>query len=174
MEDNGLSSRYGAGIRMTASFVVYIDESGDEGFNFGGGSTEWFVLSAVITRKAEDVQIVKLVDDVRVRLGREPKKPLHFRDIRHEHRLPYLDAIARADLRVIVLLIHKPSTREPQTFQARYRLYFSAVRSLLERVCWYCRDQWMSGDDGDGSADIVFSNRSDLSYEELKGYVRWL
>ena len=37
---------------MSASFVVYVDESGDEGFSFGQGSSDWFVLSAVITRAA--------------------------------------------------------------------------------------------------------------------------
>ena len=37
---------------MSASFVVYVDESGGEGFSFGQGSSDWFVLSAVITRAA--------------------------------------------------------------------------------------------------------------------------
>jgi hypothetical protein len=36
------------------SFVAYIDESGDEGFNFAEfpeiKSSEWFVLSAVVIR----------------------------------------------------------------------------------------------------------------------------
>ena len=36
---------------MAASFVGYVDESGDEGFKFTAGSSAWFVLSAVITRK---------------------------------------------------------------------------------------------------------------------------
>jgi hypothetical protein len=37
---------------MAASFVVYIDESGDEGFVFkpdGSGSSRWFVLGAAVT-----------------------------------------------------------------------------------------------------------------------------
>jgi hypothetical protein len=44
---------------MAASFVAYIDESGDEGFKFAKGSSEWFVLSAAITRKRFDVATVK-------------------------------------------------------------------------------------------------------------------
>ena len=59
---------------MTPTFVVYIDESGDEGFSFGRGSSEWFVLSGVITRKAHDLETVKLVDKVRARLGKPEKK----------------------------------------------------------------------------------------------------
>ena len=49
---------------MSAMFVVYIDESGDEGFSFERGSSEWFIVSAIITRKAKDIETVKLVDTV--------------------------------------------------------------------------------------------------------------
>jgi len=42
---------------MSASFVVYVDESGDDGFSFGQGSPELFVLSAVVTRKTKDLDL---------------------------------------------------------------------------------------------------------------------
>lgn len=47
------------------TFVVFVDESGDEGFRFDRGSPEWFVLSAVAARTIEELPIVKLVDQVR-------------------------------------------------------------------------------------------------------------
>ncbi|RME20225.1 MAG: DUF3800 domain-containing protein [Deltaproteobacteria bacterium] len=157
-----------------ASFVVYIDESGDEGFSFERGSSEWFVLSAVITRKENDLDTVKLVDTVKQKLGRPPKKPLHFRDLKHESRLPFVDEIAKARIRIVSILVHKPSIHEPETYRDRYRLYFFTVRLLLERVSWLCRDHRSKKDAGDGSADIVFSNRSGMSYEELKQYIELL
>lgn len=43
---------------MTASFPVYIDESGDEGFVFHPGergSLRWLVLSAAVFRKSNEV-----------------------------------------------------------------------------------------------------------------------
>jgi hypothetical protein len=73
-----------------ASFVVYIDESGDEGLNCAGNASSWFVLSAAITRKSRDLETVKVIDTVRELLKRPLKKPLHFRDLRHEHRLPFV------------------------------------------------------------------------------------
>jgi hypothetical protein len=156
---------------MSATFVVYIDESGDEGFSFDRGSSEWFVLSAVITRKATDLETVKLVDAVRTQLGRPNKKPLHFRDLRHEHRLPFIAAIAKAEMKTVSVLVHKPSLREPETFRAGYRLYFYAVRYVLERVSWYCRDHRTKHDRGDGSAEVIFSNRAGMSYAELRRYL---
>ncbi|OHB89040.1 MAG: hypothetical protein A3C38_00965 [Planctomycetes bacterium RIFCSPHIGHO2_02_FULL_50_42] len=154
---------------MGPSFVVYIDESGDEGFSFHKGSSEWFILSAVITPKERDIETVKLVDTVRMQLGRPDKKPLHFRKLRHEHRVPYVSQIAKANLRCISVLVHKPSINAPETFQKRYRLYFYFTRYLLERVSWICRDQ-RKHNVGDGTAEIVFSNRSGMSYDELKDY----
>ena len=43
------------GGRVAASFVVYVDESGDEGFKFQpreSGSSRWFVMSAIVFRKS--------------------------------------------------------------------------------------------------------------------------
>lgn len=157
-----------------SSFVVYIDESGDEGFSFGKGSSEWFVLSAVVTRKETDLETVKLIDEVRSQLNKPDKKPLHFRDLKHEQRLPFIDKIANASLRIVSVLVHKPSLREPEIFQERYRLYFYSIRYLLERVSWLCFDKRKDDDGGDGSADIIFSNRSGMSYEEMRGYLALL
>ncbi len=119
---------------MVASFVVYIDESGDEGFQFDKGSSKWFVLSAAITHKATDLATVKLVDTVRATLGRKDNAPLHFRGLKHEHRLPFLHEIAQADLKTVSVFIHKPAIRNVELFQQRNRLYFYAVRLLLERI----------------------------------------
>lgn len=160
-------------LHMSESFMVYVDESGDEGFVFGRGSSEWFVLSAVITKKATDLDTVKLVDRVRQRIGIGPKEPLHFRDLRHEKRVPYIDEIQRADLTTVSICFHKPSITNIKNFCEPHRLYFYAVRYLLERVSWFCRDCEASGI-GDGSAKIIFSNKAGMSYEALKGYMTHL
>jgi len=162
---------------MNATFTVYIDESGDEGFSFGKfgeASSDWFVISAVIARVEQDLEIVKLVNRVRVQLGKPSNKLLHFRDLKHEQRIFYVSEIAKAELRTVSILLHKPSLKEPEKFQERYHLYFYATRYLLERVSWYCRDHHNARDSGDGSADIMFSNRSGMSYEDLREYLNIL
>jgi hypothetical protein len=156
---------------MSASFVVYIDESGDEGFFFDKGSSSWFVLSAVITRKADDLRTVKLVDQVRTQLGRSDQEPLHFRKLKHEQRLPFLHHIAQAELKAVSVFVHKPSIRNVEIFQQRNKLYFYAARLLLERVSWYCRDHKTPSTTGNGTADIIFSNRGGMKYEEFRSYL---
>jgi hypothetical protein len=44
---------------------------------------------------------------------------------------------------------------------------------LLERVSWLCRDNRIDGE-GDGTCEIVFSNRSNMSYEDIRTYLSHL
>lgn len=159
---------------MSSAYRVYVDESGDEGFVFRpdrSGSSDWFVLSAVIARTEHDPALIELVDSMRTQLGKKPREPLHFRNLKHEHRLPFAAKIAAARVRVVSVLVHKPSVQEPEKFSERFLLYRYASRYLLERVSWLCRDHAIGGEK---AAKVTFSNRSAMSYEELRGYLRRL
>ncbi len=157
---------------MVASWVVYIDESGDEGFMFDKGSSDWFILAAVVTHKATDLETVKIVDHVREKvLNRTDHEPLHFRKLKHEHRIPFLHAMSQADLKALVVLVHKRSIKDIEVFQQKNRMYFYAARLLLERVSWYCRDHMTAKTLGDGTAEIIFSNRGGTKYEEFREYM---
>ncbi len=159
---------------MTSSFTAYIDESGDEGFVFlpgEKGSSRWLVVSAVVFRKSKDLEAVRIMREVRTLLGKDPKKALHFRDMKHEHRVPYVRALAGAPIRTVSVLIHKPSITEPEKFQTEpFRLYRYATRLLVERVSWLCRDA-RKDNEGDGSCELIFSNRSAMSYDDLRNYL---
>lgn len=162
---------------MNPSFVVYIDESGDEGFVFNGdgsGSSRWFVLSAAVIRKENDLQMVSCLKAVREVLGKPPKTPLHFVDLKHEQRVPYIRRVGDLPIRTVNVLVHKPLIAEPEKFQnTKYLLYRYATRMLLERVSWLCRDHRQAGE-GDGFAEIIFSNRSNMSYDEIRDYLSLL
>ena len=161
----------------THSFRVYVDESGDEGFVFrddNGGSSRWLVLSAVVTRSEKDLAVVELMRKARALLGRGHKDTLHFVKLGHAQRIPWVREIGQAELRTVSVLIHKPSIIEPEKFQSqKHLLYRYASRMLLERVSWLCRDHRKEGA-GDGRAEVIFSNRGQMSYDELRDSVRRL
>lgn len=165
---------------MAASFRAYIDESGDEGFRFraapmDSASSDWFVLGALVTRKRADVDTVRLVDRVRAEFGLPPKKHIHWKDLNHARKVRYAQLIATLRVRAVAVCVHKPSLQEPETFRERYRLYFYAVRYLLERLSWLARDRHNPATwGGDGSAQVVFSNRQGMSYVEMKDYLALL
>lgn len=162
---------------MASSYCVYIDESGDEGFVFlpnESGSSRWLVLTAVVFRKNNDLDTVKIMQDVRAFLKKDKNKALHFRELKHEQRVPYIRFIANAKIRIVSVLIHKPSIQDPEIFQTeKYKLYRYATRLLLERVSWLCRDNYRDNE-GDGTAEIIFSNRSAMSYDDLRSYLNFL
>ena len=170
-----------------ATFVAYIDEAGDEGFKFGQGSSEWFVLGAVILRRASEMPEIKLIDDVRARLNRgraadrqfPAKKALHFRDLQHDVCKYYANRIAQADLTSVVILIKKRDwIRDSHTSADRKKagamLYGGASVVLADAISSHCLSAYNSSEGGDGSVDLVFSSRSSLNYEDLSGFINFV
>ncbi|WP_081269162.1 DUF3800 domain-containing protein [Variovorax paradoxus] len=162
---------------MTSSFVAYIDESGDEGFTFrdnGSGSSRWFVLTAVIFRKSGDATAVHALRKARQTLKWEAKKSFHFSEMRHEQRLVLLHEIAQLNTRTVSIISYKPDIPNPEHYQAnKCLLYRYLTRLLLERVSWLCRDKKIDGQ-GDGSVDLIFSDRASMSYVDLRNYIELL
>lgn len=165
---------------MKASFRAYIDESGDEGFKFRKSfdeeaSSDWFVLAAFVTRKKTDLETVKIIDQARQEFKLHPRKHIHWKKLKHPKKVRYTQMIAALQARLIAVCVHKPSLLEPEKFRDRYRLYFYAVRYLVERISWLARDRhnpvkW----GGDGTVELIFSNRQGMPYDELKDYLRLL
>lgn len=157
---------------MTCDFVAYIDEAGDEGFKFregGKGSSDWFVLSATVVRKNNDLKMVAAAQEARRVLGKQDKYVLHFRDLKHEQRLPLIRIISALPVRTVNIMVHKPTIRNPENFtQEAHKLYRYCTRLLVERVSWLCRS---FSNNGPCKTDLVFSNRSAMSYDELRSYL---
>jgi len=165
---------------MGASFITYIDESGDEGFKFRRSvdeqaSSDWFVLAAFITSKRSDPQVVKVIDTVRRELRLRAEDHVHWKKLKHLEKLRVAQMVAPLQTKVTAVCVHKPSLLEPEKFRDGYRLYFYAVRCLLERVSWLTRDLYdPARRDGDGTTELVFSNRQGMPYEEMRAYLRLL
>jgi len=164
-------------MKTKSSFVTYIDESGDEGFVFkpgGAGSSRWFVLSALVIRHKNDHQLIDCLAETRDVLQKRRLFPLHFKDLKHEQRVPYIKRLVKLPIRSVNIMIYKPSIKEPEKFQNEsYLLYRYATRLLLERVSWLCRDHRIDAE-GDGSTEIIFSNRSNMSYDKIRDYLNHL
>lgn len=93
--------------------------------------------------------------------------------MKHEQRVPLARLVGKMKARAVNVLIHKPSIPDPENFQQqKYCLYRYASRLLLERVSWLCRDHQTG--EGDGRAEVVFSNRSAMSYDDLRSYLQQL
>lgn len=163
--------------KLRPDYRVYIDEAGDEGFKFlpnEQGSSRWFVLSAVVVRAHNDGLLVQAAKNARVLLKKPEKTPLHFRHLKHEQRIPLARIVGSLPIRTIHILIHKPSISDPEHYQRHaYELYRYCCRLLLERVSWLCRDR-RGPEQETYLAELIFSNRSAMSYDDLREYLNKL
>lgn len=143
-------------------YIAYIDESGDEGIKRG---TEWFLLTAVIVLKKNDLKTSKAIDDIKAELKIPSHKPFHWKEIRNKHvrkKRLVVDRIAQEKFWYINIVVN---TYDMTKISLQGKLLYNyCCRYLLERITWFV-------DEGNGIVDLVFSNRSSTSYEELKEYI---
>lgn len=163
-----------------ASFRAYVDESGDEGFKFRSkpgdtGSSDWFVLTALVSQGATDAETVKIIDRIREEFDLHPRKHVHWLKLKHQQKVRYSQVIAGLQVSILSVCVHKPSLVEREKFEKRYNLYFYTARYLMERLSWLARDYHAPQRyGGDGTLDVQFSNRQGMSCEEMKSYLRLL
>lgn len=160
---------------MSHSFTVFVDESGDEGFVFRDppekGSSDWFVVTAVLTFATQQDRVIGLADRIRESIGIKGKGIIHFADLSHEKRVRVLHEMQSENLRYVSVLIDKRAISHPERFTAqRGRLYYYAVRLLLERVSWLCRDTARKHSFGP-EAKVIFEHRKRLKHEDLVAYI---
>jgi hypothetical protein len=157
------------------SFIAYIDESGDEGFTFVAdpqrSSTNWLVVSAVVVREQNSGLIQKIADEIRGAGG--GKRKAKFQSLTERRRMQLVAQMAAAPIRIVNVLVHKRTLDEPESYARKpHKMYFYAIRFLIERVSWMCRDAPRG--EGDQTVELVFHHRENLPYKELHDYLQWL
>lgn len=150
---------------LTKKYIAYIDESGDEGIKKG---TEWFILTAVIVERENDLKTSKAIDDIKTALKIPPHKPFHWKEIRKKHRSKKrlaIDRISEEDFVYINIVVNTYDINNGKL--QGHLLYNYFCRYLLERISWFVHEN-------NGVVDLIFSNKSNISYPELKKYLQSL
>lgn len=164
---------------MSHSFIVYVDESGDDGLkNYKspgkGGASHWLSLGAVIWRKSRDLDAVKWGRVIQSKLAPQKQKlPLHFSDLNHHQRIMAVNELSDKPLRIISVISNKSSIPNG-TYTEKNQLYHYMCRYLLERISWLCRDLRKDVPEGDGRAKVIFSRRGGMSYADFRAYLEFL
>lgn len=158
---------------MPSSFRAYIDESGCEGWEFAGGSSDWFVLSAVVVPVSSLILVRNAIHEARAAFGNK-QNAFHFSTMPLRSQRRFLGIVCGHDFATITAAFHKQDMnalrfRRHGPDDRTYRLYFYAVKLLLEKVCWYCKNHPVAS--GDGTIELVFSQRT-MSYGFLRWYLR--
>ena len=160
---------------MPHSFDICIDESGDQGFLFERSQcSHWFVIAATIGLASRVPDMTKAIQRAKIHARLKINKPLHFRDVISDRREGVVSCLIQDPslFRSVVVMVHKPSLLDPETFNESNRLYFYFTRFVLERASWICRDSREARlkVHGDGSARVVFSCMDEISRERIQSY----
>lgn len=153
--------------------TAYIDEAGDEGFVFGSpglGSSDWFVLAALVMPGGHDAEVVHVARRAREALGRGKDDPLHFRKLVHAKRRPWLRAVAQLPAQVAAVAVDKRRLTKVTEFQGGSRLYFKAVDILAAELSSLAR-QSLSDPAPPRPLRMVFSNRESLPTARLAFHI---
>lgn len=139
-------------------YNVYIDESGDEGIRKG---SKYFILTAIIVDKKEDLKIAKNVDIIKQNLEINIKSQLHWKLLKGKpNKLMIMETISKLNIKIINVIVNTKSIQMIPSNNI-YN-YFSGY--LYERICWYMNDV-------NGIANINISSRGNLSKKKLSSYL---
>jgi hypothetical protein len=157
--------------KFDAGYICFIDESGDEGFKFGSGSSEWFIVSGLVIQKNKLLALENALSDIKQKLNWAVEKHLHWNKLHHIEKNLVCNDLLKLPIKSVSVAVHKPSIVEFEKFSERYRLYYYTCRYLLERVSWIARDTHRIRQENNHKLLTIFSNRAGMSYKELRDYL---
>lgn len=139
-------------------FNVYIDESGDEGIHRG---SKYFILTALVVDKEEDLEISKFVDKMKSNLELDIKSQLHWNRI---HGFPNKEMIMKIIHQMNITIINIVIDTSKIKFINSIDVYKYFSGYLYERICWYVTALG-------GIANINISSRGNLKREEILEFI---
>jgi hypothetical protein len=162
-------------------YVAYVDEAGDPGLKqlrpeHAAGSSEWFVLSAVVVQKAHEFAVRDWVVAIIEAAGRRQRKYLHFRALHEGHKRLACSMLASKQVRCFAIASHKKSLLDwphnPSLPRMRNRDWFYAFlsRYLLERVTHFVADHSKRTCGSVRRVKVIFSDRGGLNVAQMNAY----
>lgn len=101
---------------MSYGFIAYIDESGDDGLARvkpidPDGSSEWFVLSAVVVRAGNENAVGRWQRDILDSFGYTQRKDIHYRKLSPIRKQLACKYMADQPLRIFTVMSNKKNMR---------------------------------------------------------------
>lgn len=139
-------------------YNAYIDESGDEGIKRG---SDWFILTAIIVKKEKDLELSKVIDNIKLSLEMGVQSQLHWNSVKgFPNKKMIIDTISKYDFTIINILIN---TKEIASLPTK-KIYGFYCGYLFERIT-----SFLNRND---KININISSRGNLKKDELLRYLK--
>ena len=165
-------------------YVAYIDEGGETGLTKvrpidENGSSEWFILSAVVMRAKWEPQVVNWVREIRDGIGIKQRPDLHYRTLSPSRKVAACQRIAKLPLRGFVIASNKKNMRQHRNENAakipsQQWFYNWCIRLLLERVTAFCAARTELDYGNKRPIKVEFSRCGGHRYSQTKAYHYYL
>lgn len=94
--------------------LVFVDESGDAGMKLGAGSSDLFIVTAVLFEDHDEAnECDHGIDGLRVELGLSPHYEFHFHECDKRIRSQFLEKVAVFGFFYLAVVVDKPKLRNP-------------------------------------------------------------
>jgi hypothetical protein len=162
-----LNSAFNGKIDFGNDLYAYIDESGDEGFDFNkNGVSKWFNVSALIASPNICNDMVDHIKRYRdTRLSQRSLERMSAKELRHSNRKDLFLGLSKYKFLKIHSLFYKPGIDPSDRLVTYPSMYFVGVKNVLERISW-CTKQYNKN-----RAHVTISNRNSIKSEVLKTYL---
>lgn len=112
--------------------LVFIDDSGDPGFNFDKGSSIYFALAAVIFDSNESAEETSAaINNLRESLHWNSNREFKFNKSNSHIRQLFLQTIASHDFRIRAILVDKRIIHSPELKSDKNSFYNFMIKELL-------------------------------------------
>lgn len=162
-------------------YVLYIDESGDDGFETvrpidATGGSEWMVLSGVLLHEKNQLTPVDWVREFKAGIKNATRQDLHFADLTDSHRLRACSFLAAKHMRCFVVISNKRNMRgyrnpRAERHDTRNPFYNWMLRLLLERASSFCAERSVRDYGEMRAMRIELASRGGLSLARTKVYL---
>lgn len=170
--------------QLEYGYVAYIDEAGETGLSRvrpidENGSSEWFVLSAVVMRAKREAEVVGWVRDIRDSIGVRQRPDLHYRTLSPTRKVSVATKVAELPLRGFVIASNKKNMRQYRNEKAakipsQQWFYNFCIRLLMERVTAFCAERSHRDYGEQKLIKVEFARCGGHRYSQTKAYHSYL
>ncbi|MFA5015806.1 MAG: DUF3800 domain-containing protein [Actinomycetota bacterium] len=151
---------------MRNDFVAFIDESGDESFNFNK-CEEWFIVSGILTTHQESNDMIQTIKSFnnKYRKNAPPLHKLTFKELSYQQRLNLLGMLKKHKYITIHSAFYKPGIDPDDRLCTYPSMYFFGILTVIERLTW-ATNQFIKN-----KVHILISNRNKIKKKDLQEYL---
>lgn len=163
--ETNINPNYKDKIDESKDLYAFIDESGDEGFDFEK-STKWFNVSAIMIKPHIAKQMLNFLKKYKNK--KYPTKKMHRLDskhLKHNVKKDIFNTLNEYDFLTTHSIFYKPKIDPRDRLVTYPSMYYVGLKNVLERISWATKQFNFR------RAHVLISNRCSIKKEDVSSYL---